>query len=148
MTLVRFEPFRGFESMLRRFDELFEDMVRSFPARFFETSGFSPRVDITEDEQHIYIHAELPGVRKEDVKVSISEDRVLTIQGEKKEERKEEGRNFLRMERVFGSFCRSFALPENVKIDEVDAKFENGVLTITLPKVTPSKPKEIEVQVR
>ncbi|MCS6965406.1 MAG: Hsp20/alpha crystallin family protein [Candidatus Kapabacteria bacterium] len=147
MTLVRFEPFRGLDSVLRRFDELFEDMVRSFPARF-EIGSFAPRVDVVEDEHNVYIHAELPGVRKEDVKVSISEDRVLTIQGEKKQEQKEEGRNFLRMERFFGSFCRSFMLPENVKIDDVEAKFEDGVLTVTLPKTAPSKPKEVEVKVR
>jgi len=147
MTLVRFEPLRTFESMLRRFDELFDDMVRSVPFRF-EVSSFSPRVDIVEDENNVYIHAELPGVAKEDVKVTISEDRVLTIRGEKKQERKVETQNFLRMERLFGSFCRSFALPENVAVAKVDAKFENGILTITLPKVEPSKPKETEIAIQ
>ncbi len=147
MTLVRFEPFRTFESMLRRFDELFDDLLRSTPTRF-ELGSFSPRVDISEDEHNVYIQAELPGVNKEDVKVTISEDRVLTIRGEKKQERKVEERNFLRVERTFGSFSRSFMLPENVKVDDIDAKFENGVLTITIPKVEPSKPKEVEVKVR
>ncbi|GBD07238.1 Spore protein SP21 [bacterium HR21] len=147
MTLVRFEPFRTFESMIRRFNELFDELDRSMPVRF-ELGSFSPRVDISEDERNVYIQAELPGVAKEDVKVTISEDRVLTIRGEKKQERKVEERNFLRVERTFGSFSRSFMLPENVKIDEIDAKFENGVLTITLPKAEPSKPKEVEVKVR
>ncbi len=145
MTLVRFEPFRTFESMIRRFNELFDEMDRSFPLRF-ELGSFSPRVDISEDERNVYIQAELPGVAKEDVKVTISEDRVLTIRGEKKQERKVEERNFLRVERTFGSFSRSFMLPENIKTDEIDAKFENGVLTITIPKVEPSKPKEVEVR--
>lgn len=146
-TLVRFEPFRTFESMIRRFNEMFEELDRSLPLRF-ELGSFSPRVDISEDEHNVYIQAELPGVRKEDVKVTISEDRVLTIRGEKKQERKVEERNFLRLERTFGSFSRSFLLPENVKTDEVDAKFEDGVLTITIPKVEPTKPKEVEVKVR
>jgi HSP20 family protein len=147
MTLVRFEPFRTFESMIRRFNELFDELDRSLPVRF-ELGSFSPRVDISEDERNVYIQAELPGVAKEDVKVTISEDRVLTIRGEKKQERKVEERNFLRVERTFGSFSRSFMLPENVKAEEIDAKFDNGVLTITIPKAEPSKPKEVEVKVR
>jgi len=146
-TLVRFEPFRTFESMIRRFNEMFEELDRSLPLSF-ELGSFLPRVDISEDEHNVYIQAELPGVRKEDVKVTISEDRVLTIRGEKKQERKVEERNFLRVERTFGSFSRSFLLPENVKTDEVDAKFEDGVLTITIPKVEPTKAKEVEVKVR
>lgn len=147
MTLVRFEPFRTFESMLRRFDELFEDLTRSTPFRL-EPGSLSPRVDISEDENHVYIRAELPGVAKEDVKVTLSDDRVLTIRGEKKQERKTESENFLRMERLFGSFCRSFVLPENVAVDKIEAQFENGLLMLTLPKTEPSKPKEVEITVR
>lgn len=147
MTLVRFEPFRGMESMLRQFNELFDELDRSLPARF-ELGTFSPRVDVSEDEHNVYIQAELPGVAKEDVKVTISKDGVLTIRGEKKQERKVEERNFLRVERTFGSFSRSFMLPENLKTDQIDARFENGVLTITIPKAEPSKPEEVEVKVR
>ncbi len=147
MTLVRFEPSRTLESMLRRFDELFDDVVRLTPFRV-EGANFSPRVDISEDENNVYIRAELPGVAKEDVKVTLSDDRVLTIRGEKKQERKVESENFLRMERLFGSFCRSFVLPENVATDKIEAKFDNGVLSLTLPKLEPSKPKEVEIAVR
>ncbi len=147
MTLVRFEPLRTLESMLRRFDELFDDVVRLTPFRV-EGANFSPRVDISEDENNVYIRAELPGVAKEDVKVTLSDDRVLTIRGEKKQERKVESENFLRMERLFGSFCRSFVLPENVATDKIEAKFDNGVLSLTLPKLEPSKPKEVEIAVR
>ncbi|MCX7880144.1 MAG: Hsp20/alpha crystallin family protein [Ignavibacteria bacterium] len=146
MAIIRFDPFRSFETLARRMSEMFEDFGKGITV---SASDFSPRVDITEDEKHLYVTVEIPGVSKEDVKVSINDENILTIEGEKKREVKTEdkSRNFIRIERSFGSFQRSFMLPDNVKRDNVSAKFENGVLTITLEKVEPEPPKRIEIPI-
>jgi HSP20 family protein len=146
MAIVRFDPFRGFETLARRMSEMFEEFERGITVT---PSDFSPRVDISEDEKNLYVMVELPGVSKEDVKVSITDDNVLVIKGEKKREFKAEDkeRNFIRVERSYGSFQRSFMLPDNVKKDNVSAKYENGVLTITLEKVEPQPPKQIDIPI-
>lgn len=151
MAIVRFDPFRGFESLARRMSSFMEDFDKGLGFNL-EFGNFAPRVDIAEDEKNLYIHAELPGLKKEDVKVSINEDRVLTIKGEKKRDEKFEDKSedkcFIRVERSFGSFVRSFMLPDNIKTENVNAKFENGVLELTLEKVEPEKPKEIPVEIK
>jgi HSP20 family protein len=146
MAIVRFDPFRGFETLARRMSEMFEEFERGITVT---PSDFSPRVDISEDEKNLYVTVEIPGVNKEDVKVTINDDNILVIKGEKKREFKTEDkeRNFIRVERSYGSFQRSFMLPDNVKKDNVSAKFENGVLTITLEKVEPEPPKQIEIPI-
>ncbi|MCX7908948.1 MAG: Hsp20/alpha crystallin family protein [Ignavibacteria bacterium] len=146
MAIVRFDPFRGFETLARRMNQIFEEFERGITV---STSDFSPKVDISEDEKNLYITVEVPGVNKEDIKVTINDDNVIVIKGEKKREFKTEDkeRNFIRVERSYGSFQRSFMLPDNVKKDNVNAKFENGVLTITLEKVEPEPPKQIEIPI-
>lgn len=146
MAIVRFDPFRGFETLARRMSEMFEEFERGITVT---PSDFSPRVDISEDEKNLYVTVEIPGVNKEDVKVTINDDNILVIKGEKKREFKTEDkeRNFIRVERSYGSFQRSFMLPDNVKKDNVSAKFENGVLTIKLEKVEPEPPKQIEIPI-
>lgn len=144
MTLVKFEPFRGFESLSRRMNEMFGELEKGVR---FEIGDFSPRVDIAEDEKNVYLHAELPGIERESVKISISEDRVLMLKGEKKREEKVENKNYVRVERNYGSFTRSFALPDNINVEKIDAKFENGVLNMTLPKNEPAKPKEVSISI-
>jgi HSP20 family protein len=109
-------------------------------------SAYVPRVDISEDTNNIYVHAELPGMSKEDVKITLSEG-ILTLRGEKKHEEKKEDKNYYRIERRYGSFARQFTLPENVKDEDVHANFNNGVLEITIPKSEPVKPKEREVPI-
>jgi len=109
-------------------------------------SAYVPRVDISEDTNNIYVHAELPGMAKDDVKVIVADD-ILTIRGEKKHEEKKEDKNYFRIERRYGSFARQFTLPENVKDEDVHANFNNGVLEITIPKSEPVKPKEREVPI-
>jgi len=113
----------------------------------FEIGGFAPRVDITEDDTNLYVHAEIPGMTKENVNLVVNEDRMLTIKGEKKSESKTENKSFIRNERSYGSFSRSFILPENVDIEKIAAKFEHGVLEVSMPKKEPEKPKQIEVQI-
>lgn len=102
-------------------------------------------VDVVENNEAYVIKAELPGISKNDVKITLHEN-VLTIKGEKKQEKEEKDRNFHRVERSYGSFERSFTLPSGVKDDKIEAAYKDGILTITLPKAEEAKPKEIEVK--
>lgn len=132
--LVKFNQ-NPFAAIDRVFDDVFRDTISSF------NTGFNPnaiRVNIAEDEKNIYIEAELAGLKKEDVKVSI-EDNVLMIRGERKQENEEKKKNYHRVERVYGSFSRAFTLGENVDKENIEAKYEDGVLHLTLPKVEPVK---------
>ena len=110
--------------------------------------SFTPRVDVAEDANNVYFHVELSGMEKQDVHVSVTNDNVLVIKGERKNEFKEEGKNFVRMERGYGAFERSFTLPSSVQTDAINAQFEHGVLNITLPKTEASKPKQIAIEVK
>lgn len=145
MTMLKFEPFRGFDSLSRRMNDFVGEIEKGVR---FEIGDFSPRVDISEDDKNIYLHAELPGIAKEDVKVSVTEERVLTLKGEKKRVVTDENKNYVRVERNYGNFVRSFSLPENVKFDAVQAKFEHGVLEVILPKIEPQLPKEVTVEIK
>jgi HSP20 family protein len=149
MGIVRFDPYRTFGNISKRMGDIMGDFEKGFSIDY---GNFAPRVDIAEDEKNLYFHAELPGVKKEDVKVTINNDNVLLIKGEKKREdkfeEKTEDKYFLKVERSFGTFTRSFSLPENVKTDSINAKYDNGVLNITLEKIEPEKPKEVEVEIK
>lgn len=147
MTLVRYNPFRTFDSLARRMSDIMGSFERDKFIDNFNYSGFLPKVDIKEDEKNIFFKAEIPGINKEDIKITINDDKILRIQGVKKHEDKREHESFIRMERSFGEFTRSFVLPENVKEDEVKAEFKNGILEITLEKIEPAKPKEIEISI-
>lgn len=128
-------------------DQLFDDFLgesMNFGLQSFEGT-FSPTVDVSETDKEIKISAELPGLDEKDIEVSLSND-VLTISGEKKSEHEDKGENYHRIERSYGSFQRSIALPGEVDADQVDAKFKNGVLQITLPKTAPTHSKRIEVK--
>lgn len=143
-------PFGGdpFMSLHREVNRLFDDVLRG---NDMATTGgaaalLSPQVDISETENEIKVKAELPGVSEQDVDVELNDD-ILTIRGEKKSERKEEKENYHFMERSYGTFQRSFQLPRPVDPDKVQATFENGVLTITLPKnAQQEKTRRIQVQ--
>jgi HSP20 family protein len=104
-------------------------------------------MDISETEQAFIIHAELPGVQKEDIKISISEDNILSISGEKKKSEQIQDKNFVRMERFYGTFRRTFTLPDHIQSSSIKADFTNGILEISLPKSEPIKPKEITVEI-
>lgn len=146
MAIVRFDPFRGFESLARRMNEFLDEFEKGFS---ISTAEFSPRVDISEDEKNIYVSVEVPGASKDDIKVIINSENLLVIKGEKKREFKteEKERNYIRVERSYGSFQRSFMLPDNVNKDNIKAKFENGILNITLEKLEPEQPKQIEISI-
>ena len=107
---------------------------------------WAPSVDISENNEEFMIKAELPGVNKEDVKVAV-EDGVVRIQGERKQEKEEKDKKFHRVERSYGSFMRTFRLPDNIDESNVQAQFKDGVLTVRLPKSPTAKPKALEVKV-
>ncbi|SRR5581483_455653 len=149
MALIKWEsPRRELDLATRGMRRLFEDFDRNFfnfsPA--LNQGNFNPSVDINEDKDNLYFIAELPGLNSDDVKVTISEG-VLTIRGEKKREEEHHDRNFYRMERSYGEFVRQFTLPEDVKEENIQADFKDGVLEIMVPKKEPSKPKEREVKI-
>ncbi len=140
--LVKFNQ-NPFAAIDRVFDEVFKSNFPSLPS-MLDASAF--RVDISEDEKSIYIEADLPGVKKEDLKVTV-EDNLLTIRAERRSESTESKKNYYRTERVFGFMTRSFTLGENVNRDAIEANFSDGVLRLTLPKIEPVvKAKEISVK--
>jgi len=146
MGIIKVDPFRGFDTMMRRVNEVFDDVNRG--GIRFEIGDFTPRVDVADTEKSLTFHAELPGLTKEDVKISVTDGNMLTIRGEKKREEKTEEKNFLRVERSWGSFTRSFALPDNLDTDSISASFDNGVLNIEIAKKEPAKPKELEITIK
>jgi len=111
------------------------------------TPTWLPAVDIVEQKDDYIVKVDLPGLTKNDVKITVQND-ILTIRGEKKQEKESKEQNVHRMERSYGMFQRSFTLPSSVKSEKIDAVFADGVLTITLPKVEEAKAKEIEVKVK
>lgn len=144
MSMLTLEPFRGFDTVTRRMFDTMSEMNRNVKQ---QVEQFSPRVDIAETEKAISLHVEIPGVQKDDVKISINEDRILSIRGEKKQSETIEGQQFVRVESHFGTFARSFTLSDSIDINAIQAEFNNGILQITLPKVEPEKPKSIEVPI-
>ena len=147
---VRRDSDQPFALFRKEFDDLFDTFFRSFDMQPFEgrIGAFSPKVDVTENEKEFNISAELPGMDDKDIDVSLQND-MLTIRGEKKEEKEDKGKDYYRMERSYGSFSRTIPLPVEVETDKVDAKFKKGVLIITLPKTAKavSETKKISVKV-
>jgi HSP20 family protein len=149
MNILRRENSLGeLEQMSERLNQLFNR--RSTPQTGSEealvVADWAPLVDILESEKEYLIKAELPEVKAEDVKVSV-ENGILSVQGERKQEKEEKGKRFHRVERSYGKFVRTFALPSEVDEKKVLADFRNGVLNLHLPKTQTAKPKTIEVKV-
>ena len=147
---VRRGPEESASIVERDFDQLFDEFFRGFglmpSAAFGETwKGFSPQIDVVEDEDKIRVSAELPGMDEDDIDVSLSRG-TLTVQGEKREESEDRGRNYYRMERSYGTFRRSIPLPSTVDEDAVEATYKKGVLTITLPKKETRAGRRIPIQ--
>jgi HSP20 family protein len=146
---ARWDPFKDLEEISERFNRLFGRMTparRESGREALTVADWAPTVDISEDEKEYLIKAEIPEVDKKDVKVTLQEG-VLTIQGERKQEKEEKGRKFHRIERSYGTFVRSFTLPEEVAEDKLKAEFKDGMLFVHLPKSERAKPKAIEVKV-
>lgn len=136
-------------SFQRAINNLFDDFFRGFDlAPFEETFGkYSPKIDMAEDEKEIKITAELPGLDEKDIEINLSKD-MLTLRGEKKEEKEEKGKERYYMERSYGSFQRMISIPAEVETAKVDATFKKGVLTITLPKAAKAKESQKKIQIK
>lgn len=143
-SLIRFSPVTDFRRMQREIDRVFENFLPERENNGSETSVWAPRVDLVENENMYRIHADLPGVTKEDLKISY-QDGSLVVSGERRMESEESQGDFVRVERSFGHFYRSFTLPQQVDPDRIEARFENGVLTINAPKAEETKPRQIQV---
>ena len=147
MTLVRRNPYRELEDMSDRLNRIFSrPSAQTNENEPMMVADWVPSVDVNESDGEYQIRAEIPDVKKDDVKVTL-EKSVLTIQGERKQEKEEKGRKYHRVERTYGRFVRSFALPDLVEEEKVKAEFKDGVLHLRLPKSEKAKPKTIEVKV-
>jgi HSP20 family protein len=151
MALVRFNPMRDLLEVEREFNKLFN----SFGRRFLDSDGkeelenvvWMPLSDITESKDSFSIKMDIPGIKKDDVKISYS-DGQLSISGERKEEKESSDTTYHRVERTYGKFYRSFNLPQKIKYDQIEAVFNDGQLLITVPKSEEAKPKEIDIKVK
>jgi HSP20 family protein len=135
-TITRIDPFRELASFFQSFEPTGKDQLTA--------GSFVPPVDVYEDEQNLILKLEVPGVNEADLNVSV-ENNTLTIQGERKFEKEEKEENFHRIERRYGSFLRTFKLPNTVNSDKVEASCDKGILKITLAKRAEAKPRQIKV---
>ncbi len=148
-NLVRWEPFKDMMSLREAMNRLFEDsFIRpdAWPMPF-DTGMIGMAVDVIETKDEVVVKASVPGIKPEDIDISVTGD-MLTIKGETKAEEKVEQGNYVRQERRYGRFERSIALPTTVVTDKADARFEHGVLTLKLPKAEEVKPKTIKVKTK
>lgn len=145
MAMMKWDPWHEMEDLFDRYSRAM-GWPRSSPEEAITAGDWSPRVDIAETEAEFVIKAEVPEVKKEDLQVTV-ENGIVTLRGERKQEKEEKGKKFHRIERYFGSFHRRFTLPENVDEAKVQASFKDGVLTLKLPKSAETKAKKIEVKV-
>jgi HSP20 family protein len=145
MSVTRWEPFRDM-------DEFFNRLMPAMNRRWGELGAmerqfqWSPSADISETDAEFRIRAELPGVKKDDVKVTV-DNGVITIAGERIQEKDDKGEKFHRTERFHGSFARSFSLPDNADAHNIKAESKDGTLTVRIPKLAAAKPKQVQVQV-
>jgi len=143
--LARWEPFRDLMSMRDDFDHLFENFFGRMPV--IREDFWIPSVDIVENNGNIEVKAEVPGMKKEDIKVTVR-DNVLSIAGERKQEKETKEKTFHRIESYYGKFSRNIRLPSEVEADKIKATYKDGILNITLPKPESAKPKKIEVEIK
>lgn len=143
--LTEYDPFETLFDLREDFDKMFRNFASGFASPDVSRTMF-PLMDIKERKNEILVEAEVPGLDKKDINISLKKDE-LVIQGEKKEEEKKEGESFLRVERSYGKFRRSIKLPSNIKSEDIKADYNNGVLRIHLPKTEEEKPKEIPIKV-
>lgn len=144
-TLSRWEPFRGAPTLQDQVNRIFSDVLERSGEESSLTS-WAPAVDIYETEHELVVKADLPGVDPKDLDIRV-ENNILTIRGERKFEKKVNEDNYLRVERTYGAFSRTFSLANTVNSEAIKADYQNGVLTLTVPKREEAKPKQIKVNV-
>lgn len=143
-TMKRWEPFRDLVTMRDDMDRLFDMFFGAQPQDMEDL--WRPAIDIEENNGNLMVRAEIPGMKKEDIKVSVKED-MLTISGERKRENENKDKTFHRIERSYGQFRRMIRLPATVDAGKVKATYKDGVLNVTLPKPESMKPKNIDVEI-
>jgi HSP20 family protein len=155
MSLIRYQspelstwsPFNQLSTLRDEMNRLFDISLPGFGGREDRLLGvWSPALDVFQDKEHVFVKCELPGMKKEDIQISLHET-TLTISGERKQEQEVKEGDGYRSERFFGRFHRSVTLPVSVQADNVKAQYKDGILTVTLAKAEEAKPKQIEVQV-
>ena len=149
MNLVKWDPFREMEDVVDRFNRILSSrstLPGDAGKEIMTTADWAPVVDISETNDEYLIKAELPGIEKKDIKVTINEG-VLTMHGERKQEKEEKGKRFHRIERSYGSFVRTFSIPDDVDETRVKAEHKDGMMYLHMPKSEKAKPKSIEVKV-
>jgi HSP20 family protein len=146
MSLIRWSPARDLQTLQEGINRVFSDAFGQ--SGLFDNdvamSAFRPPVDIIDTDEAILIHVELPGVKKEDVSIEVK-DNILTLKGERVEERKYPQGSYYRSERIFGKFERAFSMPSRVNPDSIRASFNDGVLEVTVPKPEEQKPRQIAI---
>lgn len=155
MALIKWNPTRDLLNVEREFNRFFNSLGQRFGITTgdsaldeeFENAVWMPLTDIQEDKDNYYISLDLPGVAKNDVKISYT-DGQLNISGERKQEKEKKDSRYHRMERSYGRYYRSFTLPQKIQENKIDAEFKDGQLNITIPKAEEAKPKEIEIKVK
>lgn len=146
MSIVRYDPFRDLRSLQDEVNRLFStNLSRAFGDEGIARGAWMPNVDIYENKDQIVLEAELPGMNREDFDLSI-ENNIITLRGERRFEKKDDGDNYHRVERAYGTFTRSFTLPQTVSSEGATAEYKNGVLRVTLPKREEVKARRIEVK--
>ena len=145
MDITRWDPWKDLRDEI---DRVFDSFFGRYPAISKEQEGyFVPAIDVEETEKEYIVKAELPGLSKDDIKISLR-DNSITIYGERKKEKEEKGKTYHRVEMVYGKFSRTIELPEEIVPDKAKAEYKNGILTVTLPKSEKAKPKEIEIEIK
>jgi HSP20 family protein len=144
MNIIRWEPFREMEDVFRQYSPFFARALRRSGG---EGVAWSPVADITETDKEYLIKAELPEVKKEDVKITL-DNGVITISGERRMEKEEKEANEIRVESFYGTFSRSFSLPDNIDAKAIQAASKDGVLKVRIPKTKAEEPKKIAIEVK
>jgi HSP20 family protein len=148
MTIHRWDPFREVASLQNRMNSLLQDFSRNQGGEsdLVSTANFVPPVDVYEDEDKVVLKLEIPGIQDQDLDIRM-ENNTLTVRGERKFDKEEKEENFHRIERRYGSFYRAFSLPSTVDGENVQARYDAGVLRIELPRRAEAKPKQIKIGV-
>jgi HSP20 family protein len=146
MSITRWDAFRNMATLHDQVNRLFEGNLQGSRGDNSALTTWAPAVDIYEDENALVIKADLPDMNEKDLDIRV-ENNTLTVKGERKFEQKVKEENYLRIERTYGSFSRSFSLPNTVNTEAIKAEYKNGVLTVELPKRAESKPKQVKVNV-
>jgi HSP20 family protein len=144
MNVIRWEPFREVDEMFRQYSPLFNRALRRSGA---EAGEWTPVADISETDQEYVIKAELPEVKKEDVKVTL-DNGIMTIAGERKYQKEQNDASEIRIESFYGTFSRSFSLPENIDANGIRAETKDGVLRVKIPKIQAAAPKTVSIEVK